>query len=65
MGDKAEDILHSTNISEDESKVYYTMLKKVDQFFKVQKFHLQKPNLIDYVKETSNRPNNSSQTCTV
>jgi len=42
MGDKAEDMLHSTNIGEDERKVYNTVLEKVDQFYKVEKCHLQK-----------------------
>ena len=37
MGGKAEDILRSTNISEDECKVYDTVLEKFDQFFKVRK----------------------------
>ena len=42
MGDKAEDMLHSTNIGEDKHKVYNTVLEKVDQFYKVEKCHLQK-----------------------
>ena len=37
MGEEAEDILRSTNISDDERKVYQTVLDKFDQFFKVRK----------------------------
>ena len=37
MGDEAEDILRSTNISADERKVYNTVLEKFDEFFKVRK----------------------------
>jgi hypothetical protein len=35
MGDEAEDILRSTNITTDERKVFETVLDKFDQFFKV------------------------------
>ena len=37
MGDEAEDILRSTNITTDERKVFKTVLDKFDQFFKVRK----------------------------
>ena len=37
MGDEAEDILRSTNITTDERKVFETVLDKFDQFFKVRK----------------------------
>ena len=37
MGDEAEDILCSTNISADKRKVYNTVLEKFDKFFKVRK----------------------------
>ena len=37
MGGEAEDILRSTNISEDKRKLYDTVLEKFDQSFKVRK----------------------------
>ena len=37
MGEEAEDILRSTNITEDERKVYDSVINKFDQFFKVRK----------------------------
>ena len=57
-----EDILRSTNISEDERKVYDAVLEKLDQFFKVQIMSSSKePNSTDDIKETPNQQRNSSR----
>ena len=37
LGEEAEDVLTSTNITEDERKSYTSVLAKFDAYFKVQK----------------------------
>ena len=37
LGEEAEDVLTSTNISNDDRKQYDQVLGKMDEFFKVQK----------------------------
>ena len=37
LGEEADDVLTSTNISSDSRKVFADVLKKFDEFFKVQK----------------------------
>ena len=37
LGEGAEDVLSSTNISEDERKAYSAVLKKFDDFFQIRK----------------------------
>ena len=37
LGNDAEDVLHFTNVSEEDGKKYDKMLEKFDQFFQVQK----------------------------
>jgi len=37
LGEEADDVLISTNISEEDRKVYNSVMAKFDEFFKVQK----------------------------
>ena len=61
LGEDAEDVLVSTNISSDDNKVYGRVIAQFDTFFKVRKIpHLNVHGSIGGSKLTENRPNNSS-----
>ena len=60
LGEDAEDVLVSTNISSDDKKVYGRVIAKFDTFFKVRKKpYLNMHGSIGGSKLTENRPNNS------
>ena len=66
MGDKAEDIFASTNISEDDRKEYSKIITQFDMFFKEGKIlSLREPALAAAVREKVSQWNNSSLVCTV
>ena len=66
LGEEANDVLTSTNISSDSRKVFTDVLKKFDEFFKVRKIlSLRELASIDAVREKQKLQNSLSLPYTV
>ena len=65
MGEKAEALLLSTNITEVERKVYDTVIEELDAFLKVRRnIIFERPSLIGEIDLKVNQQNSISWSCT-
>ena len=65
LGEKAEALLLSTNITEDERKVYGRVIAKLDAFLKVwRNIIFERPSLIEEIDLKVNQQNSISWSCT-